>query len=42
MKIIGTPDEIKNLFDAIGGSKEQISYKDIQKLFKHVNGMKEG
>ncbi|MEE6712397.1 hypothetical protein [Limosilactobacillus reuteri] len=42
MKIIGTPDEIKKLFDPIGGSKEQISYKDIQKLFKHVNGMKEG
>lgn len=37
--IDGSPEEIKNLLDAIGGSKEQISYKDIKKLFKHVNGI---
>lgn len=42
VKLTGTPEEIKNLLDAIGGSREQISYKDIKKLFKHVNGMEEG
>lgn len=35
MKIIGTPDEIKKLLDAIGGSKEQfVTYKDLQKEIK--------
>lgn len=40
--IEGTPEEIKNLLLAISGSKEQISYKDIKKLFKHVNETEEG
>lgn len=41
MRVIieGSPEEIKNLLFAISGSKEQVSYKDIKKLFKHVNGI---
>lgn len=41
MRVIieGSPEEIEKLLDAIGGSREQISYKDIKKLFKHVNGI---
>lgn len=38
----GSPEEIKNLLLAISGSKEQISYKDTKKLFKHVNETEEG
>ena len=34
--IDGSPEEIKNLLDAINGSKEQISYKDTKKLFKRM------
>lgn len=34
-----TIDGSPEVLFAISGSKEQISYKDIKKLFKHVNGI---
>ena len=41
MLIKGTPEEIKKLFDAIEGSKEQlVTYKDLQKgIKKATKGM---